>query len=226
MLEPRPRLLTFDCYGTLIDWETGIRAYLARVLARKRAAVDVETFHRRWYARELETIAGPFRLYREVLRESLQAALRDVGLPVDPEDGADFGAAMETWEPFPEAPGVLATLARHYPLCVISNSQPDIIAHALAKLGQPFTYVVTAAEAGAYKPDPRPFALALARAGVTAAETVHIAQSQLVDLPRSKAMGIRTVWINRTGEALRPGTPAPDAELPDLHGLPALLGCA
>src|SRR5436190_4171105 len=104
MLSPNPRLLTFDCYGTLIDWDSGIRAYLAGVLARKGAEVALDDFYRHWYYEcELKTIAGPFMLYRDVLKTSLQAALRDFGLPVEPDDGADFGTAMETWEPFPES---------------------------------------------------------------------------------------------------------------------------
>jgi 2-haloacid dehalogenase len=217
-------LLTFDCYGTLIDWETGIRAYLTGVLASKPGAPDLETFYRHWYEeREIPTIGGPFLPYRQVLQQSLQAALADFGLPVRPEDGADFGTAMEGWAPFPEAPGVLARLATRYRLAVISNSQHDIIRHAVAKLGNPFTYVITAEDARAYKPDPRPFALALATASAQPAETIHIAQSQLVDLPRSIPLGMRTIWINRNAETLRPGVPAPHWELPDLRPLPDLL---
>jgi 2-haloacid dehalogenase len=225
LIQPRPKLLTFDCYGTLIDWDSGIRAYLAGVLARKDAAIDLEEFYRGWYyEHELKAIAGPFMPYREVLRVSLQGALREFSLPVEPDDGTDFGTAMETWEPFPESVAVLATLAKSYSLAVISNSQHDIIKHAVAKLGDPFTYVVTAEDAMAYKPAARPFELTLDKAGVSAGDTLHIAQSQMVDLPRSKAMGIRTVWINRHAEQLRPGTPQPDYVLADLHPLPDLLG--
>ncbi len=225
MLEPAPKLLTFDCYGTLIDWDTGIRAYLTGVLQRKRAAVDLDEVKRYWYEEcELKAIAGPFRLYREVLQGSLQEALAHFGIAVEPGDGADFGVAMEGWEPFPESVEVLARLASRYPLAVISNSQHDVIRHAVAKLGSPFTHVVTAEDARAYKPDPRPFELALERAAVSPAEALHIAQSQVVDLPRSKPLGMRTVWINRHAEELRPGTPAPDYEFRDLRPLPRLLG--
>jgi 2-haloacid dehalogenase len=225
MLSPRPKLLTFDCYGTLIDWDSGIRAYLADLLARKGAVIDPEEFNRHWYyERELKTIGGSFMLYREVLRTSLQEALRDFDIPVEPNDGSDFGSAMERWEPFPESVDVLPKLAKGYELAVISNSQHDLIEHAIAKLGSPFSHVITAEDARAYKPAARPFELALERAGVSAADTLHIAQSQVVDIPRSKAMGIRTVWINRYGERLRPGTPEPDYEFADLRALPGLLG--
>src|SRR5262245_35392138 len=103
------RALTFDCYGTLIDWEAGIRAYLRRLLDRKGARdLDVDRFHHHWYyLRELPAIAGPFLLYHEVLQTSLQQALADFGLDVQPEDGSDFGEAMKTWQPFPDTHDVL-----------------------------------------------------------------------------------------------------------------------
>ena len=232
MSEADTKLLTFDCYGTLIDWETGVRAYLGRVLENKdasadasaRGAADVETFYGHWYERQLEHIAGPFKLYRDVLRDSLREALEDSGLPVEPGDGEDFGDAMETWEPFPESVRVLAELREAgYALTVVSNSQHDIIRHAVEKLGSPFDYVVTAEDVGAYKPDARPFERALELADVSRTETVHVCRSQEVDLPRSVPMGITTVWINRTGEPLEEEVPAPDYELVDLDGLPGLL---
>ena len=224
MIRPRPKLLTFDCYGTLIDWATGIRAYLGEVLAEKNAAVDPGAFYGCWYGRQLEEIFGPFKLYREVLRDSLQAALRDFELSVEPDDGADFGTAMEGWEPFPESVEVLAKLEERYTLIVVSNSQRDIIFHAVEKLGSPFEHVVTAEDVRAYKPDPRPFERALELGGAEPEETLHVARSQDVDLPRSVPMGMRTAWINRTGEPLRPGVPEPDHKLPDLRPLLGLLG--
>lgn len=225
MIESRPKLLTFDCYGTLVDWETGVHAYLERVLRRKEATVDLEAFYGRWYERQLEHIAGRFMLYRDVLRDSLKDALRDFALPVDPGDGEDFGTAMEEWEPFPESAGVLAGLKETgYTLTAVSNSQHDIISHAVEKLGQPFDHVVTAEDVGAYKPDLRPFERALALADAAPAETVHVCRSQEVDLPRSVPMGMPTVWINRASESLKDGVPEPGYQLPDLRGLPGLLG--
>ena len=245
MSESDTKLLTFDCYGTLIDWETGVRAYLGRVLEDKGVEAgagveteagakagtpandrpEIETFYGRWYERQLEHIAGPFKPYRKVLRDSLQETLGDFGLPVEKGDGEDFGDDMETWEPFPESAGVLARLREAgYTLTVVSNSQHDIIRHAVEKLGSPFDHVVTAEDVEAYKPDARPFERALELAGVGRDETVHICRSQEVDLPRSVPMGITTVWINRTGERLAEGVPEPDYELADLTGLPDLLG--
>jgi len=224
LIDPEPKLITFDCYGTLIDWGSGINAYLRGVLARKGAAVDLEAFYPRWYERQLQEISGPFKLYRDVLGDSLRNALRDFELPVEPGDGEDFGDAMEGWEPFPESVEILARLGENYSLAVVSNSQHDIISHAVEKLGNPFEYVVTAEDVGAYKPDARPFERTLELAGAMPEETVHVARSQDVDLPRSVPMGIRTIWINRSGEPLQAGVPEPDHELPDLRQLPGLLG--
>lgn len=224
MIHANKKLLTFDCYGTLVDWETGVRVYLDRVLRAKGETANLESFYERWYERQLEQIAGPFKLYREVLRDSLQQTLEDFCLPVEPGDGENFGREMEGWEPFPESAGVLANLREAgYTLTVVTNSQQDIIHRAAEKLGRPFDHVVTAEDVGAYKPDARPFERALALAGASRAETVHVCRSQEVDLPRSVPMGITTVWINRSGEPLAGGVPEPDYELTDLTGLPELL---
>lgn len=226
MTQLRPKLITFDCYGTLIDWRTGILAYLGEVLKKKGAGVGVEEFYRYWYFQQhLKHISGPFKLYRDVLRDSLKEAFEDFGLPVEPDDGADFGDAMEGWEPFTDSVGALRVLKEGgYALATISNSQHDIIEHAARKLGDPFDFVVTGEDVRAYKPDPRPFERTLEIAGASPAETLHVAQSQDVDLPRSVSMGMTTVWINRQGLTLNEGVPKPDHEFPDLAPLPGLLG--
>lgn len=225
MPEPRPKLLTFDVYGTLVDWRSASLAYLAGLLARKGAALAPERLYDHWYhGPRLAVTDGPYLPYREVLQRSLQASLRHFAIPPESADGADFGAAVATSEPWPESVAVLASLAERYPLAAISNTDHAIIRPTLAKLGNPFTHVVTAEDARAYKPAARPFELSLEVAALTSADVFHIAQSQLADLPRSKPMGIRTAWINRYAEPLRPGTPAPDYEYRDLRPLLELLG--
>lgn len=223
-IEARPKLLSFDVYGTLVDWRSACLAYLADLLARKGASLDPERLYDHWYhGPRLAITDGPYLSYREVLRRSLQTSLRHFGLGPDPSDGADFGDAVAASEPWPESVEVLARLAARYPLAAISNTDRDIIRHTLPKLGNPFTHVVIAEDARAYKPAARPFELTLERAGVAPTDVLHIAQSQFADLPRSKPMGIRTVWINRYAEQLRPGTPAPDYEFVDLRPVPALV---
>jgi 2-haloalkanoic acid dehalogenase type II len=220
------RALTFDCYGTLIDWEAGIRAYLRDLLDRKGARdLDVGRFHHHWYyLRELPAIAGPFMLYDEVLQTSLRQALADFGLEVQPDDGADFGASMKTWQPFPDTHGVLSRLAAKYPLCIISNTTHEIIADSIRHMDVRFAQVVTAQDAAAYKPDRRPFELALSRLGLPPGQVLHVFQSLIADLFPARQMGFQTAWINRQGESLGSQRPHPDWTFPGLAPLAELLG--
>lgn len=223
-LPASPRLITFDTYGTLIDWDAALRRYVSELLERKGAEVDRAAFFRTWYYEyAYPAVFEPFRPYRQLLHETLQAALHDHGLTPDPHDGRDAGEAMAAAEPFPDAVAVLERLNEMTALATISNSQHDIISDSVAKLGDPFTYVLTGEDTRAYKPAAALFELVLERAGVNVADTVHVAQSQYVDLPRSIPMGIPTVWINRQGQRLNDDVPAPTAELPDLRGLFDLL---
>ena len=221
------RALTFDCYGTLIDWNTGIRAYLRRLLDAKGGRdVDLDRFYRHWYDEcELPTIAGPFMTYHEVLQTSVQRALRDFGLAVRPDDGADFGQDMKTWQPFPDTHRVLTQLARRYPLCIISNTARDIIERSIAHMDVKFAHVVTAEDVRVYKPDRRIFEAALSRLGLAAGPHVlHVFQSKVVDLPTANTLGLQMAWINRQHQALEPELARPDWIFPDLAPLPELLG--
>lgn len=220
-----PRLITFDTYGTLIDWDSALRSQVRKLVAVSERVVDVDGFYQRWYYdHALPAVSGPFLLYRDLLRTTMATALAEAGVTVDDGELEALGDVMAAAEPFPDSVEVLGVLGRHVPLATISNSQRDIIESSARKLGDPFTHVITGEEVGSYKPHPALFELVLERAGVRPADVVHIAQSQYVDLPRSVPMGIPTVWINRQGQRLRPETPAPTAELPDLRGLPQLLG--
>lgn len=223
-LDPKPELLTFDCYGTLIDWDSALREYVADLLTRKNLSVDPAEFYHGWYYRHaLRLLQGPFIIYRDLLKNSIQAALREYGATVEESDGADCGDAMAEAEPFPDTVEVLHQLATTYRLAIISNSQDDIVSHAVKRMDSLFSVVLTAETTHAYKPNSALFELVLQRAGVPVERTVHIAQSQYVDLPRSVPMGFRTIWINRNSQTLNDGTPAPDEILPDLRGLPAIL---
>lgn len=218
-----PRLITFDTYGTLIDWDSALRSHLRRVVGAQVS--DVDGLYQRWYyGHALPAVSGPFLLYRELLRTTMSAALAEVGVVVDDGELAALGDVMASAEPFPDSVEVLGVLGRQVPLATISNSQRDILEASARKLGDPFTHAITGEVVGSYKPHPALFELVLDRAGVRPEEVVHVAQSQYVDLPRSVPMGMPTVWINRQGQRLRPDTPAPTAELPDLRSLPQLLG--
>jgi 2-haloacid dehalogenase len=224
-LNPTPELITFDTYGTLIDWESAIIRYIEDVAAKKGETLDARQFYRVWYyAFALPALKGTFILYRELLHKTFQQALEAHRISVSPNDGATLGDAMAAAEPFPDAVEALRRLKSRYRLATISNSQDDIISYAVEKLGNPFDIVLTAETTHTYKPNPALFELVLARAQTDRAHTVHVAQSQYVDLPRSVPMGIRTVWINRQNQKLLKETPAPDVILPDVQSLPGLLG--
>jgi 2-haloacid dehalogenase len=223
--DPRPTLLTFDCYGTLIDWDSALRRYVADVIAAKGLSVSAADFYQTWYYQHaLPMLAGPFKLYRQLLMDSLQDALRSYSANVVASDGDGFGDAMTEAEPFPDTLGFLRQVAPHFRLGIISNSQDDIISHAVKRMDGLFDLVITAETTRAYRPAPDLFELIVTRAGVSAGNTVHIAQSQYVDLPRSVPMGMRTIWINRNAQTLKVGTPEPQAVLPDLRGVSRLLG--
>ena len=216
------RALTFDCYGTLIDWETGIRGYLRRLLDAKGGQhVGVERFYHHWYHEcELPTIAGPFMPYQAVLQTSVQRALRDFGLEVRPDDGADFGEDMKTWRPFPDTHDVLTQLARRYPLCIVSNTTRAIIERSIALMDVKFAHVVTAEDVRVYKPDRRIFDTALATLGLAAGPAVlHVFQSTIVDLPTAVRLGLQTAWINRQHQELPAELPRPDSIFTDLAPL-------
>ncbi|MEO3756529.1 HAD-IA family hydrolase [Streptomyces sp. B6B3] len=224
-LPAAPRLITFDTYGTLIDWDSALRGHLARLFAAEGVDLDVATFYERWYhGHALPALAGPFQLYRDLLRTTMAAALAEAGTAVAPAGLDALGDVMADADPFPDTVAVLAAARRHVPLATISNSQRGILRTSARRLGDPFTHAFTGEVVRAYKPDRALFDLVLTSAGVLPHEVVHVAQSQYVDLPRSVPMGIPTVWINRQGQTLRPETPPPTAELPDLSGLLSLLG--
>lgn len=225
-LPARPRLVTFDTYGTLIDWDGALRAHLRTLFADRDEDADVAAFYRRWYyGYALPAVHGRFLPYRELLATTMAEALEaEAGITAAPAELAALGDVMAEADPFDDSVGTLRLLGAHVPLATISNSQRDIIDVSVRKLGDPFRHVFTGEAVGAYKPHRALFELVLGRAGVEPHEAVHVAQSQYVDLPRSVPMGIPTVWINRQGQELRPTTPAPTAQLPDLRGLPELLG--
>lgn len=223
----RPSALTFDCYGTLIDWETGIlRAVRAQALTPNITDDHIlET-----YARLEQTAeAGPFRPYREVLHEVARGLADALGFPLrNPNFLAD---SVADWSAFPDTPAALATLASRYRLAILSNIDPDLLAHSLPKLtaaGARFSAVVTAADARSYKPAPGHFRLGLAALSLPAERVLHIAQSLYHDIAPARALGLSTVWVNRRAGrpgqgATYPASATPDLEVPDLATLAAMV---
>lgn len=222
-LPAKPKLITFDTYGTLIDWDGALRAYLRTLFGSR---TDVAEFYQHWYYDHAlpAVVNEPFKLYRDLLRDTMLQACEAQGLSMTTAQASRLGNVMADAPPFADTVPVLDQLRRHVPLATISNSQRDILASSAQLMKRPFTYAFTGEVVGAYKPAALLFETVLDAAGAEPHEVVHVAQSQYVDLPRSVPMGMATVWINRQRQTLQPGHPEPTAELPDLTGLPALLG--
>lgn len=216
------RWITFDCYGTLVDF--GIDPVIVDLLGPRARDLDLDHFlMTAMKIRYQEAVLGEYRPYRELLRRSLARVMRQFGLPYRDADGDAIVAAVSTFGPFPEVPAVLETLRRHFKLAIISNTDDDLIAGNLERIGVPFDQVVTAEQARCYKPNLGIFHYALQRLGCKPSEVVHVAQGFDYDIWPAHYLGWTRVWINRSGRA---GDPAfgPYHELPDMTGLPALLG--
>jgi 2-haloacid dehalogenase len=216
----RYEVLTFDCYGTLIDWETGLLEALRRALPGA-SGVDDEALLESYGRHEAEAERPPYRSYREVLASSLRGVAADIGVDVTRDAIAVFSESVRDWPVFLDSPDALRRLQEQFRLGVITNCDTDLFAASSERLGVVFDWVVTAEEARSYKPSPRGFELAFERIGVPRERILHVAQSLYHDHVPAKELGLTTVWIDRRHD--RPGTGAtptadavPDATYPDM----------
>lgn len=221
------RVLTFDCYGTLIDWETGILAALRPVCLRHGVpASDAHLLE--LYARfEPPLQQGPFRRYRVVLRETMAALAAELGFAPTDEDLGALAASLPHWPPFPDTVAALERLATRFALGIISNIDDDLFAGSAEQLGVRFDSVMTAERARSYKPSRNNFHRALEVIGQPIDAIVHVAQSLYHDIGPARSLGLRTVWVNRRigksgSGATPPSTAKPDLEVPDLATLASL----
>jgi 2-haloacid dehalogenase len=228
MIDWKPvRTLTFDCYGTIIDWERGIADSLVPLLAAHGVDVAREEALRRFAAHE-HAAEAPGRRYRDALAAVLRAIGADLGFSPTDDECAAFGRSVGEWPPFPDSAAALRRLATRFELVILSNVDDDLFAASAGQLdGVQFAHVVTAQQVGSYKPDPTHFRVGLDRIGRPQREIVHVAQSLFHDHAPAKALGFTTVWINRRGDDGGSGaTPAanatPDLVLPDLASLAAV----
>ncbi len=219
----RPRLLSFDVFGTLIDTPSGQGAAFRAILDDAGAAhVDADTFWTYWEERNIAHYWEPYRSYKEICQISLEETFARFGIP-----GGDGGLIQRYFDVYPRFelyPDVLPTLevlGRQSRLALVSNIDDDLL--AATELGREFDLVCTAERARAYKPDGRLFRYLLDRAGVPIEEILHSGQSQLTDLVGGKPLGLTIAWINRRGLALRPTVPSPDFIFSGLAPLVPLL---
>jgi 2-haloacid dehalogenase len=216
------RAITFDCYGTLVDWEAGIHAWAKKLLASKGAILPPEEFYRRWEEHQFALLT-PYRGYRDLAARAAERVLRDLKLPVDPDDGPSLADAIPTWRPFPDVPDALTRLATKYKIGIISNMDNVVLFETIARLGGPVHMRTSAEDARAYKPDPAPFKLALSRLGIEPAHVLHAAFGVKYDLGPARDLGMKTCFVNRGGVALPDGVTA-DLEVPTVAALADRLG--
>jgi 2-haloacid dehalogenase len=205
------RWVTFDCYGTLIDWNGGIRRELARVFGEDHADERLERYH------EIEPAlqAGGARSYREVMAE----AMRELGAPDDEVSG--LAEALPSWDTFPEVrPALEDARARGWKLAILSNTDRDFIEASMKRIGVPFELAIVASEIGSYKPAHRHWRTFFEQTNAARDGHIHVAQSHYHDVVPAIELGLRTVWINRYAEQR---DPRPDRELPNLSPLPETL---
>lgn len=212
----KPRWMTFDCYGTLIDWDTGIRRAFTTLLNEKQAKVDLNAFHARWEEIQFDWIQREYQPYKEILKVSVRDTLSEFGLPYADEDGARFAAAMPTWTPFPDVKPALMALKKRAKLAIISNTDNDILRSSVALMEVDFDELVTAEDNRLYKPNPRAFELAIQRFGCAPGDVLHVAFGFKYDIAPAQSVGCRAVWLNRAGEPRPPGA-TPDFEVRGLE---------
>ena len=205
------RWATFDCYGTLIDWNAGIRGVLVRVFGEDSAAERLARYH------EIEPRleADGRRTYRQVLTE----AMRELGAPAASVHA--LAESLPTWPPFPEVPAALRLLREHgWRLAILSNTDRDYLDRSISAIGVPVDLAIVASEIHSYKPAHGHWQEFFARSGADRARHVHVAASLFHDIAPAAALQLRSVWINRLGER----SPLPRAaELSDLSRLPETL---
>jgi 2-haloacid dehalogenase len=214
-------VLTFDCYGTLIDWESGLLAALRDALPGVADVVDdavLETYARH----EAEAEKPPYRSYREVLAAGVRGVADDLELEVAETAVSRFSESVRDWPAFPDSAAALASLHERFRLGVITNCDRDLFAASSERLGVTFDWVVTAEDARAYKPALTGFELVFAAIPVPRERILHVAQSLFHDHVPAKQLGLTTVWIDRRHD--RPGSGAtppaeatPDAAYPSME---------
>jgi 2-haloacid dehalogenase len=211
------RWATFDCYGTLIDWNLGIRTELERVFGVEAAPRLLERYH------ELEPKieSEQYRTHREVLRLAFEELLREEGLQLPEGEAGTLANSLPEWPPFPEVPAALAELrSRGWKLAILSNTDRDLIAESQKRLGVPFDLAIVAEDVQSYKPAHGHWERFFDATTADRDAHVHVAASLFHDIAPARELGLKSVWINRLGEQ---ADPEPDRELTDLAPLPDTL---
>jgi 2-haloacid dehalogenase len=225
--------LTFDCYGTLIDWERGILNALQPILAPRAIDAGEDELLERYARHEAALEGGVYLRYRDVLAGSLRALCGEFGFAPSGEEVGDFSDSVGHWPAFADSGSALRDLRSRFKLGVVTNCDDDLFARSNRRLGVTFDWIVTAEQARSYKPSLNNFELALAAIGLPRERVLHVAQSLYHDHVPAKGLGMTTVWIDRRHDragfgATPPASAVPDLTVPDMRGFAqrALAGTA
>ncbi len=226
----RYEVVSFDCYGTLIDWESGIVSGLRPVLSNHGVDVSdaeildlhAEVEHRL----QSSSTGGNYTKYRDVLRQEVREAGEKWGFEPDTTEVDAIADSLRHWKPFPDTVEALRALKERYKLAVISNVDDGLFALTACHLEVEFDWIITAEQAGTYKPSLNNFEVAIERMGVEPEKLLHAAESLFHDVSPAKKLGLSTVWVHRRAEkggfgATPPANAEPDLEVPDLKALVA-----
>jgi 2-haloacid dehalogenase len=190
-------ILTFDCYGTLINWEEGILRCLHRILATHGKDLDDSSILSLYGDFEALEEQGECRTYREVLKSVVRDFGKKLGFSPTEAEAESLPESLKDWRPWPDTVQALSDLKRRFRLAIISNIDDDLFAHTKPKLGVAFDHIITAQQAGAYKPSLKIFDLALDRIGLSSQRILHVGQSIYHDVVPAQSLGLATVWVNR-----------------------------
>jgi 2-haloacid dehalogenase len=221
--------ITFDCYGTLIDWEQGILNAFQPVLAPRGIETDGEQLLEIYARHEAQLERGPYLQYREVLARSLRGVCGELGFAPSMAEETEFALAIGDWPAFADSAPALRRLQARFKLGVITNCDRGLFALSSRRLGVRFDWIVTAQDAGAYKPSHAPFELAFATLELPRERILHAAQSLFHDHVPAKALGLTTVWVDRRhgragSGATPPASATPDMTVTDMRSLAEAAG--
>ena len=219
--------ITFDCYGTLIDWEEGILNALQPVLAPRGVETAPDELLERYARHEAGLEAGGYLPYREILARALRRLCDELGVSPSEAEADVFAQAIADWPAFPDTAAALRRLHTRFRLGVITNCDRDLFALSNRRLGITFDWVVTAEDARAYKPGLRPFELAFETIDVPRERILHAAQSLFHDHVPAGQLGLASVWVDRRHDregfgATPPASASPNLVVPDMATLARL----
>jgi 2-haloacid dehalogenase len=223
------RLITFDCYGTLIDWESGMLAALRPMLSRASQKIADEEILALYGEIEAEIEGDPYLPYRTVLAQVAQGIGQRTGVNISEDDGRVFAESLTRWNPFPDTLIALQAMAKKFRLAIISNVDDDLFAETRKKLAPvEFDFVVTAQQMQSYKPSLKNFEEAIRRSGLSKNQILHVGQSIYHDIEPANTLGIVNAWVNRPSiragaGPVKIGTGKPTYEVRTLAQLSSLL---